>query len=92
MGGITIFALAKMTTFSFESGYSILKMPLIITNYKSQIQSFEKLQSISNNTSSKQYLIIKSNNKKKNVNHIQIFIKKYKDYIAIKKIYDTIKL
>lgn len=33
MGGITIFALAKMTTFSFESGYSILKMPLIITNY-----------------------------------------------------------
>lgn len=33
MGGITIFALAKMTTFSLESGYSILKMPLIITNY-----------------------------------------------------------
>ena len=33
MGGITIFALAKMTTFPFESGYSILKMPLIITNY-----------------------------------------------------------
>lgn len=33
MGGITIFALAKMTTFSVESGYSILKMPLIITNY-----------------------------------------------------------
>lgn len=33
MGGITIFALAKMTTFSLESGYSILKMPLIIKNY-----------------------------------------------------------
>ena len=33
MGGITIFALAKMTTFSLESGYSILKMPLIITIY-----------------------------------------------------------
>ena len=33
MGGITIFALAKMTTFSFESGYSILKMPLLLTNY-----------------------------------------------------------
>ena len=33
MGGITIIALAKMTTFSVESGYSILKMPLIITNY-----------------------------------------------------------
>lgn len=33
MGGITIFALAKMATFSLESGYSILKMPLIITNY-----------------------------------------------------------
>ena len=33
MGGITIFALAKMTTFSLESGYSILKMSLIITNY-----------------------------------------------------------
>ena len=33
MGGITIFALAKMTTFPFESGYSILKMPLIIANY-----------------------------------------------------------
>lgn len=33
MGGITIFALAKMTTFSFESGYSILKIPLISTNY-----------------------------------------------------------
>ena len=32
MGGITIFALAKMTTFSFESGYSMLKMPLILTN------------------------------------------------------------
>lgn len=33
MGGITIFALVKMTTFSVESGYSILKMPLNITNY-----------------------------------------------------------
>ena len=33
MGGITIFALAKMTTFSLESGYSILKMPLLLTNY-----------------------------------------------------------
>ena len=32
MGGITIFALAKMTTFSFESGYSIFKIPLISTN------------------------------------------------------------
>ena len=31
MGGITIFALAKMTTFSFESGYSILKIPFIST-------------------------------------------------------------
>ena len=29
MGGITIFALAKMTTFSFESGYSVFKIPLI---------------------------------------------------------------
>ena len=32
MGGITIFALAKMTTFSFESGYSIFKIPLISIN------------------------------------------------------------
>jgi len=30
---LTIFALAKMTTFSFESGYSILKMPLLSTNF-----------------------------------------------------------
>ena len=40
MGGITIFALAKMTTFSFESGYSIFKIPLISTNNVATI-SFE---------------------------------------------------